>query len=169
MSKQTLDWTSFRQRILINKSLAATYAAWTQPGLIQTWFLEKADFYQGHDMPRSKTDDIKAGDHFVWKWNNWDFEEKGEVLEANGKDLVSFTFGAGGVVKVRLRKNGSATELVLIQKDIPTDEKSKKEIFVGCATGWTFWLTNLKAWLEYGITLHATGLKQEETTDLVNS
>jgi hypothetical protein len=40
---------------------------------------------------------------------------------------------------------------------------------VGCATGWTFWLANLKAWLEHGITLHATGLSQADTTNLVNS
>jgi hypothetical protein len=43
------------------------------------------------------------------------------------------------------------------------------EIFVGCITGWTFWLTNLKAYLEHNITLHAKGLKQDETMDLVNS
>jgi len=34
---------------------------------------------------------------------------------------------------------------------------------------WTFWLTNLKAYLEHNITLHAKGLNQDETMDLVNS
>jgi hypothetical protein len=27
---------------------------------------------------------------------------------------------------------------------------------VGCSNGWTFWLANLKAYLEHGILLHET-------------
>jgi len=27
----------------------------------------------------------------------------------------------------------------------------------GCSTGWTFWLANLKAWLEHGILLNDRG------------
>ncbi len=97
------------------------------------------------------------------------FTEKGQILEANGKDLISFTFGSGGIVTVRLKEVKGNTEVELIQSDIPTDEKSKMEIYVGCITGWTFWLTNLKAYVEHNITLHAKGLNQDETMDLVNS
>jgi hypothetical protein len=112
---------------------------------------------------------VQKGDTFLWKWNNWDFTEKGQILKANGKDLISFTFGSGGIVTIKLNEFPNGTEIELTQKDIPTDDNSKMEIFVGCITGWTFWLTNLKAYLEHNITLHAKGLKQDETTDLVNS
>lgn len=98
-----------------------------------------------------------------------DITEKGEILEANGKDSIAFTFGSGGNVHIRLKPMSSNTEITLVQNEIPTDENSKMNIYVGCITGWTFWLTNLKAYLEYGITLHSKGLKQEDTTDLVNS
>jgi len=44
----------------------------------------------------------------------------------------------------------------LSQSEIPQDEKSKLEIFYGCSNGWTFWLANLKAYLEHGILLNET-------------
>jgi len=162
------NWNSFRKRILINKPIEVVYRCWAVKDEIETWFLEKADFISGHKS-RQNDELIQKGDDFLWKWNNWKFTEEGQILEANGKDLVSFTFGSGGIVSIKLKEINNSTEVELTQKDIPTDDKSKMEIYVGCITGWTFWLTNLKAYLEHDITLHAKGLKQEETTDLVNS
>lgn len=163
------DWTSFRKRIVINKPMSDIYVAWAKPSVLETWFLERADYTDEKDRPVVKDELIEKGNRFSWKWHNWDFTEEGEVLEANGKDKISFTFGPGGVVHVQLFAADNGTEVVLTQDGIPTDEKSNMELFVGCATGWTFWLANLKAWLEHGVTIHATGLSQEETTDLVNS
>lgn len=163
------DWTSFRKRILIEKPLKTVYQCWATPSKIEEWFLEKAIFAKDGGKKRDADEYVASGDSFTWKWNNWDFEEKGQILEANGNDKISFTFGRGGNVHIDLKERGKATELILTQDNIPTDDKSKKELFVGCSTGWTFWLTNLKAYLEHGITLHAKGLRQEDTTDLVNS
>lgn len=67
---------------------------------------------------------------------------------------------------VSLKESNNSMEKLLAQYEIPTDDKSKMDIFVGCNTGGTCWLTNLKeAYLEHGITLHAKGLKQEETVN----
>lgn len=162
------NWNTFKKRILVDKPLEEVYRCWSTKSQIETWFLEKADF-KSNEVLRKPDEFVQKGDRFVWKWNNWDFTEKGEILEANGIDSISFTFGSGGNVHVSLKSTNSSTEITLIQDDIPTDEKSKMDIFVGCITGWTFWLTNLKAYLEYGITLHSKGLKQEDTTDLVTS
>ncbi|MBS4035351.1 MAG: SRPBCC domain-containing protein [Ignavibacterium sp.] len=161
-------WNTFTKRIRINKPIDSVYRSWATKGQIETWFLEKADYFLGSKQ-RQADELVQKGDSFLWKWNNWDFIEKGQVLEANGKDLISFTFGSGGIVTIKLIEIANSTEIELTQKDIPTDDKSKMEIFVGCITGWTFWLTNLKAYLEYSVTLHAKGLQQEETKDLVNS
>jgi uncharacterized protein YndB with AHSA1/START domain len=161
-------WNTFKKRILVNKPIEDVYSCWSTKLQIETWFLEKADF-QSNNEQRKPDELVQKGDKFDWKWNNWDFTEKGKILEANGKDSISFTFGSGGNVHISLKTIDSSTEITLIQDEIPTDEKSKMDIFVGCITGWTFWLTNLKAYLEYGITLHSKGLKQEDTTDLVNS
>jgi uncharacterized protein YndB with AHSA1/START domain len=162
------NWKTFTKRILINKSIDSVYRCWATKGQVETWFLEKADFVSGNN--RREVDElVQKGDSFFWKWNNWDFMEEGQVLEANGKDVISFTFGSGGIVSIHLKEVKGGTEITLVQDEIPTDDKSKIDIYVGCITGWTFWLTNLKAYLEHNITLHARGLKQDETMDLVNS
>lgn len=169
MENKEIVWSSFRKRITIEKPINELYSAWSTKAGIEAWFLENAEYKDGSNNSRKPDEEIKKGDAFTWKWHNWDIEEKGVILNANGVDLIAFTFGSGGNVKVELKPAKSATEVILIQDNIPTDEKSKKEFFVGCSTGWTFWLCNLKAWMEHGITLNATGLKQGETADLVNS
>lgn len=162
------NWETFTKRIIINSPIDSVYRSWATKSEIETWFLEQAD-YQSDGTHRKPGELVQKGDRFSWKWHNWDFTENGDVLEANGSDKISFTFGAGGKVDVNLKESNSSTEVLLTQYEIPTDDNSKMDIFVGCNTGWTFWLTNLKAYLEHGITLHAKGLKQEETKDLVNS
>lgn len=163
------DWTSFRKRIFINKPVEEIYSAWTTKSKIEQWFLEKAIYTSSEGKERKADERIEKGDSFTWKWNNWDIEEKGSIIDANGVDALSFTFAPSGFVYIKLQPTDKGTEVLLVQDGIPVDERSKQDIFVGCATGWTFWLANLKAWLEHGITLHATGLSQEETSDLVNS
>lgn len=162
------NWNSFKKRILISTPMEDVYRCWATQSHIETWFLERAVF-KSNDGQRALDELVQKGDKFDWKWNNWDFTETGKILEANGKDLIAFTFGSGGNVHVHLKQINTNTEVTLVQDKIPTDEKSKLDIYVGCISGWTFWLTNLKAYLEYGITLHSKGLQQDETTDLVNS
>lgn len=162
------NWESFTKRIFINAPIESVYRSWATPSKLETWFLEQARFRSGQS-DRSANELVQKGDKFTWKWHNWDFKEDGTVLKANGTDAISYTFGEGGRVDIALKRADESTELSLTQSDIPTDDESKMDIFVGCNTGWTFWLTNLKAYLEHGITLHATGLKQEETSNLVNS
>ena len=163
------DWTSFRKRIFINKPVEEIYSAWATQSKIEQWFLEKAIYTSPEGKERKSDEPIEKGDSFTWKWNNWDIEEKGNIIDANGKDSLSFTFGTGGFVYIKLKSTDKGIEVLLVQDGIPVDERSKHDIFVGCSTGWTFWLANLKAWLEHGITLHEKGLKQEDTADLVNS
>ena len=39
------------------------------------------------------------------------------------------------------------------QKDIPTDDESKQGIRLGCHSGWSFYLVNLKSVYEGGLDL----------------
>ncbi len=169
MATQKRDWSKFTKRIIINKPIAQVYSAWATPKQLTEWFLEKAEYTKPDGSKRPSNQKIQKGDKHQWKWNNWDIIESGKVLEANGKDRLSFSFGEGGNVHIYLNKNGKGTEIELIQDNIPTSDKDKMNYYVGCATGWTFWLANLKAWLEYGITLNAKGITQSQTQNLVNS
>ena len=169
MEQSPIDWTRFRKRITIQKPMEAVYAAWATQDGIESWFLEKADYWDNASHLKPSNKFVAKGDKFSWKWHNWEFEENGTILNANGVDLIAFTFGSGGNVSLSFKPTDSGTEIILTQQDIPTDERAKKDFFVGCSNGWTFWLANLKAWMEYGITLNTKGLKQGETADLVNS
>jgi len=167
--EETIDWTSFQKRIVVNKSLSEVYSAWATKFKIEQWFLQEANYWDDNKNPRNENELVQKGDSFTWRWHNWDFEEKGEVLKANNIDTISFTFGKAGHVHIELKSVQNGTEVTLTQDNIPTDERSKKDFYVGCSTGWTFWLTNLKAWLEHEVKLNVTGLKQGETKNLVNS
>lgn len=169
MPRQKPDWTKFTKRVVIARPLQEVYNAWALPKNLTQWFLEKAVYTDKKGKLRSQDETIRKGWKHEWKWHNWDALEEGHVLEANGRDQINFTFGTGGKVHIQLNSLNIGTEIILVQDEIPTDDKGKMSYYVGCSTGWTFWLTNLKAWLEHGITLNATGLKQEETHDLINS
>ncbi|MEQ9580554.1 MAG: hypothetical protein RIM68_00055, partial [Arenibacter sp.] len=82
--------------------------------------------------------------------------EKGEITKANGKDFFEITFANVCKVSVSLKDSGKDILLTLKQYDIPTDDSSKLNIHYGCSNGWTFWLANLKAYLEHGILLNET-------------
>ena len=100
---------------------------------------------------------VEAGDIGIWQWHNWEPAESCEMLKANGKDWLGFTFGDKSKVSVKLEQLEDSVMIVLKQYDMPTDEKTKLEVHVGCSNGWTFWLTNLKAFLEHGIVLNDEG------------
>lgn len=166
--EKAIDWTKFTRRIFINCDLRKVYDAWTIPAQIEKWFLESANYTQADGSPRPGTDHYKKGDTFEWKWHNWDFKEQGQVQEANGKDYLKFTF-AGGSVGIKLKETDHRTEMILLQEGIKTDEKSRYDVFYSCSLGWSFWMVNLKAWLEHGITLNETQPVENNGIELVNS
>ena len=82
------------------------------------------------------------------------------------KDLFKFTFGEAGVCTVRIIEENGIRIVELVQTDIPDDERGKHYWHVGCKTGWTFYLANLKSLMEGGIDLRN---KDESLKNVVNS
>ena len=76
--------------------------------------------------------------------------EEGKIIAANGKDLIQFTFADDCLVTVKLSEFKEYIIVELTQENIPTDEESKKNIRLGCHTGWSFYLVNLKSVYEGG-------------------
>ncbi|MGB5370176.1 MAG: SRPBCC domain-containing protein [Flavobacteriaceae bacterium] len=108
------------------------------------------------DKLRKPEEPIRSGDEYLWEWHNWDVQEKGTILAANGEDALEFSFAGSCRVRVTLEEVSRAVLVTLRQFEIPTDDKSKLNIHYGCSNGWTFWLANLKAYLEHGILLNET-------------
>ncbi|MFI5196443.1 MAG: SRPBCC domain-containing protein [Chitinophagales bacterium] len=75
-------------------------------------------------------------------------------------------FTKAGIVTVQLKDMGDATEMILTQTQIPTDEQSRMNFHVGCSTGWTFYFANIKSILEGGLDLRNKSLSY---SNVINS
>lgn len=162
------DWSKFTKRVNIKASVEEIIAAWTTQTGLERWFLRKAEFTDLNNERRDPNSRIEKGDLYRWLWHGWGDEtvQFGTIVQMNAKDPLEFTFGKAGIVKVLVKKEKEEIIVELVQEGIPTDEDSKINYHVGCSTGWTFYLANLKSVLEGGLDLRNknTGLK-----DMVNS
>lgn len=152
----TLTFDSFTKKIHIKASMEKLYWAWSTREGITSWFLSNARYTAKNGTDRTLSEPIQAGDSYTWEWHNWDGREKGDVVQANGTDFLEISFADNCKVSIHLEDKGTAVLLSLKQYGIPTDEESKLNIHYGCSNGWTFWLVNLKAYLEHGLLLHET-------------
>lgn len=156
-----LSFDRFTKKIYIKASIEKLYWCWATEDGLTSWFLREAKFTR-EKFTVDYGEYTKPGDAYVWKWHNWDGQEEGKVTQANGKDFLQFTF-ADGLVDIHLEQVNEVVVVTLKQHQIPTDDDSKLKIHVGCSNGWTFWLTNLKAYLEHGILLNEK--EQDLTTN----
>ena len=136
-----LNWDSFTKKIHINADIEKIYALWATEKGICTWFLRNA-IYERNGNKIESQEPIKA--------------EVGKILKVKENEFINFSFAGNCEVLVTLEQKNETVLLSLTQTKIPQDEKSKLEIFYGCSNGWTFWLANLKAYLEHGILLNET-------------
>lgn len=150
-----LTFDKFTKKIYIKAPKDKLYWCWATKEGIEAWFLRQATYTDNNGAKRSSKEPIQVGDEYVWEWHNWDGKEKGTILKANGTDFLEFSFANNTCkVSVRLEEQKDAVLLTLIQFEMPTDEETKMNIYNGCSCGWTFWLANLKAYLEHGILLN---------------
>ena len=150
-----LNFQEFTRKILIKAPVNKLYWCWSTEDGLTSWFLRAADHIRNGKRINHQTP-VEPGDEYLWMWHNWEGEEKGRIETANGRDHIRFTFAGDSVLDITLHPRETGTLLILQQSGIPTDEESKLKIYCGCSNGWTFWLTNLKAFLEYGILLNET-------------
>lgn len=161
------DWSSFTKRITIKAKPHDIYRAWATQSGLEKWFLRLAEFTKPDQSHRGKDYQVQKGDTYQWLWFGYtdDVNEKGRILEANGKDMLQFTFSGGSIVTVRIYiENEVIVELK--QHDIGTTEEAIVNYHLGCSTGWTFYLANLKSILEGGVDLRN---KNEAIANVVNS
>ena len=159
------DWSSFKLVAGFNSTISNVYDAWASAEGIEKWFLRSADFFTREGRPRTRTEKIQSGDSYLWKWHGFpdDIFEKGTILEANGKDILKFTFSGGCTVSVFIRPLDEITLLDLLQENISWDDNPERNLYVQCQTGWLFYLANLKSMIEGGIDL------RNKRTDLQTS
>jgi len=150
---ENFDWTKFTLRIAIKANLEIIYNAWTKASEIEKWFLSEAEFSDENQVVLEKDRAVLKGDNYKWIWYLYDDIERGKIIEANNVDLLQFTFAGNCLVEIKLRKEFEYVIVELTQKNIPTDDSSKRNIRLGCHNGWSFYLLNLKSVYEGGLDL----------------
>jgi uncharacterized protein YndB with AHSA1/START domain len=148
-------WSTFKVTGDYNTDVRTLYEAWATPAGLEKWFLRKADFYAIAGRLREPEEFILKEDQYEWYWHGWDDSamEKGEILEANGTDLIKFTFAKDNIVTVQLSSRNGVSIMELTQENITLEEDPSKNLFVQCQVGWTFYMANLKSVLEGGVDL----------------
>jgi hypothetical protein len=163
---KNFNWTSFTKRITVKSSMENIYNAWTKTADIEKWFLSKAVYYDDTKKLIDKNTNLEKGATYEWSWYLYDMLEKGIIIEANGKDYLQFTFAGNCLVEVRLSALDEYIVVELTQKNIPTDDASKESIRLGCDSGWSFFLVNLKSVYESG---HDLRNKDHKLKGMVNN
>lgn len=160
------NWETFTKKIAIKASISELYNAWTIPEEIEKWFLSNANFLKQNGEQVSVNKSIKTNDSYQWSWFLYVIVETGHIIEANGKDVLKFTFAGNCIVEITLEQHQEFVIVKLIQSNIPTDNESKRGIRLGCDSGWSFFLVNLKSVYEGGIDLRN---KNKDLTGMLNN
>ena len=162
------DWSRFAVRINVKASAEKLYWCWATKEGIEFWFLRRSDYKRPDGSLYKSNEFIKNGDKYSWWWYGYPDEvvEHGEILGCNGKDLFQFRFGEAGICTVKIYAEQDENIVELVQDHIPTDEKAKQNWHIGCKTGWTFYLANLKSMLEGGIDLRN---RNEKLQNMINA
>lgn len=166
--EKNFDWSRFVVRINVNATADKLYNAWATRAGMEFWFLRLSEYKSPDGKLKGNDELVKKGDKYKWLWHGWpdDTVEHGEVLEANDKDHFKFSFGKAGNCTVKIYKEAGETIMELAQDCIPTDDTGKHYWHVGCKTGWTFYLANLKSLYEGGIDLRN---KNDKLQQMLNS
>ena len=164
----TFDWSSFVTRININAPITSLYKAWATRSGMESWFLRICEYKKADGKMRPENELIQKADTYQWRWYGWpdDMTEEGTILDCNGKDFLKFSFGKAGNCSITIKEEMGETIVELLQDNIPTDEHGMQYWHLGCKTGWTFYLANLKSILEGGKDLRN---KNEQLQNVLNS
>ncbi|KAA3624864.1 MAG: SRPBCC domain-containing protein [Flavobacterium sp.] len=163
---KNFDWTQFTRKIAVKAPMPVIYDAWTRSHELERWFLSDATFYNSNGEKVDKDSTYSVGDRYEWQWYLWDGTEEGEVKEMNGTDHLQFTFAGECLVDINLSTMDDYTVVSLSQKNIPTDDQNKINTRLGCDSGWSFYLVNLKSIYEGGLDLRN---KNEKLKSMLNA
>ncbi|MCH4823626.1 SRPBCC domain-containing protein [Gramella lutea] len=146
------DWSSFTVNQPMDIPKNKIVESWLCQAELEKWFLKLAEFKTRNGEHRKRNEQIQPGDQYSWRWHGWpdSIEEHGEILNPRDDEFLRFIFGKAGTVSVKIIEEADQTILSLTQENIPEDEYSKMNFHVGCKTGWTFYMLNLKSILKDG-------------------
>jgi uncharacterized protein YndB with AHSA1/START domain len=140
------DNSFLKQYVKIERAQAIVFAALTRAPELQHWFPSRAE------------SDPRVGGKIMLTFEFAEVSQNGTLnekyLEVIPNEKVSYTWGAGPaaiptIVTFYLKEEGGATTLELDHSRVQADA-DKAMLNEWHANNWTFYLTNLKGYLEKG-------------------
>ena len=151
------DWTQFTVKVDIKAAPRKVFQAWTDQRKIVKWFVEKAII------------EPKKNGRLYLEWLTCDKSDD-KIIAVRQDSLFHFPFGPNGEqVKVKFKKVKGGTVCEIHQFNMKTGPRDKVYWHMGCKNGWTFFLANLKAYLEHGIDLRSRDPKKSYRQGFINS
>lgn len=163
---KNFDWTSFTKTIAIKAPLIDIYNAWTKAEELERWFLKQVIFTDVTGTVVAPHVNVTTGCTYDWFWYLYEDSMHGLIKETNDKDFLQFNFEGECLVDIKLTHKDGYTIVVLRHYNIPLDDDAKQSIRLGCASGWAFYLVNLKSIYEGGLDLRN---KDERLQPMINN
>ncbi|SEP00195.1 SRPBCC family protein [Paenibacillus sp. OV219] len=136
-------------KIRINKPAADIFEAFADPDkLAQFWFAGSGRLEQG------KT--------FIWRYEEYNAEVPIYIVEFVENERIVYRWGGedgGNLVTIKLHPEQSSATVVEVTEqgfDASTDNEQLRQEMIGNKEGWTYMLTCLKGYLEYGVKLRSS-------------
>lgn len=166
---RSFDWSRYRLGIFVRATRACVYGYLATAAGQEAWFPQVAVFQSPSGKRRRRMERARTGDGYFQRFiYAGGVEGTGKVLASRRDSRFKISFGGNGDVDFALKSAPGGTLVTLTQDRIPTSAKARVDAHMGCRTGWTFFLTNLKSVAEGGPDLRETDPKRARDTTLVN-
>ena len=165
------DLSEYKISVNISAQPYLVFSAWAAQGDMESWGMKEASFWSSEGEKLLPGELIEKDNTFTWLWHNWPgciIEGRVESIEANRQ--IIFDLRSAGKVTITCEKtNLGYTKLSLFQNNF--DFTQPNSYTLECwLYSWSFWLVNLKAFLEYGISLSETNIPKNvnDKVEVVN-
>jgi len=150
------DWTKFSKAVFIKAPKESVYRSWVNSSEILKWYVAESTLISKDGVTRKSGEDMQISDTYRWKWHQ-DHSVEGTVLDLVENEQIKFTFGKDQtrpneeiIVNILLREQHQITELTLEQTNMADTAEGHLSWHLSCNLGWSFFLTNLKSYIEFG-------------------
>lgn len=141
----------FELCIWISANPGAVFQCWTRAERLTGWFQHTARHFSP-DSPSENRTEAGGGDRYEWGLVHG-HRSAGKFLEVDSeRRVVHFTFGgdSGMSTRVQIEPSDDGSLVRLTHVGLPEGDV---ECYADVKCGWTFYLTNLKAFLEHQVDL----------------
>lgn len=150
------DHPTVESQMLIRKHISEVFEAMVNPDITSKFWFTKS------------SGRIEPGKTLEWEWGQFGVKDTVDILEVKTDEYISLQWKLGELkttIKMNFEPKSDDFTLVRVTekgfwKSSPSEDKNideKIDLMLGQNGGWTLVLSNMKAYLEFGINLNLIG------------